>query len=350
MALEFAEPMQIDAAEGALLARTIKAGSKSFDMASRLLPARYRLPARALYAFCRSSDDAVDENPGSSRPTLALKARLAAIYAGNPGPRIEDRAFAMVAHHHRIPFAVPAALLEGFEWDEQGRRYETLDDLLDYAARVAGTVGVMMCLVMERHERETLSRAAELGLAMQLTNIARDVGEDARRGRVYLPLEWMHDAGWDADTFLADPRHGPALAGVVRRLLAEADRHYRLATGGIAGLPFGCRAAIASAASIYRAIGTRVAANGYDSISQRAVTGSREKLLLASGAALSVLVPGRVPEEPAHRSVRFLVDAAHRSYRSREIVGPVGRMVQILATLEERERRLTSVSRMRAGR
>ena len=134
------------------------------------------------------------------------------------------------------------------------------------------------------------------------------------------------------------------------RLLAEADRHYRLATGGIAGLPFGCRAAIAAAASIYRAIGTKVAANGHDSVSQRAVTGSGEKLLLATGAAISVLMPGRVPDEPAHPSVRFLVDAACRSQRPGETVGAVGRMVQILATLEERERRLTSSSRMRAGR
>ena len=99
----------------------------------------------------------------------------------------------------RIPRALPEALLEGFAWDAAGRRYETLDEVEHYAARVAGCVGAMMTLVMGRRDPAILARACDLGVAMQLTNICRDVGEDARAGRLYLPLAWLRDNGIDPD-------------------------------------------------------------------------------------------------------------------------------------------------------
>ncbi len=107
----------------------------------------------------------------------------------------------------RSPCRAPCldALLEGFAWDAAGRRYDTLDDLLDYAARVAGAVGAMMAVLMGVRDPALLARACDLGVAMQLTNIARDVGEDARAGRLYLPLAWLREAGIDPDAFLADP-------------------------------------------------------------------------------------------------------------------------------------------------
>jgi 15-cis-phytoene synthase len=102
-----------------------------------------------------------------------------------------------------LPRELPAALLEGFAWDAAGRYYETIDELHDYCARVAGSVGAMMALIMGVKNKQVLARACELGNAMQLTNIARDVGEDARNGRLYLPRSWMREAGIDPQAWLA---------------------------------------------------------------------------------------------------------------------------------------------------
>ncbi len=347
-ATRFAKGLKIDPAEGALLARTIRAGSKSFDTACMLLPARYRLAARALYAFCRTSDDAVDEAAPGTRATVALRARLDAIYDGRPGNRLEDRAFALVAQAYRIPFEIPDALIEGFEWDEAGRRYQEFDDVLDYAARVAGTVGVMMCLIMGRRDRHVLERAAELGLAMQLTNIARDVGEDAARGRIYLPLAWMQEAGIDPELFLARPRMCPQIGSVVSRLLAEASRLYRSGLEGLPGLPPACRPAVCSAGLIYRAIGSRIEANGFDSVSQRARTSTVEKLALTAIAFPAAFSPFPVPRRPAHGSMQFLIDhAAKPGHETDSANTGLGRLVDILASLEARERRMTQAARAR---
>ena len=120
-------------------------------------------------------------------------------------PMAADRALASVIARYAIPRAVPQALLEGFAWDREGRRYETLADLTAYAARVAGTVGAMMALLMDERRPEVLARACDLGVAMQFSNIARDVGEDARAGRLYLPQEWLREAGLDPEAWLAAP-------------------------------------------------------------------------------------------------------------------------------------------------
>jgi phytoene synthase len=174
----------------------MRGGSKTFFAASRVLPQRVRAQASALYAFCRVADDAIDLSDDRPRALADLQQRLDAVYAGTPRP--DCRPCAGLRGATGGPAArVAGRLLEGFAWDAEGRRYETLEDLHDYAARVAGTVGAMMALVMDTRSPQALARACELGLAMQLTNIARDVGEDARAGRLYLPLQWLREAGID---------------------------------------------------------------------------------------------------------------------------------------------------------
>jgi phytoene synthase len=301
----------------------IHAGSKSFYAASLLLPARVRRPAYGLYAFCRCADDAVDEIRGPARRRAAVEAlgeRLARAYAGRPADGPADRALADVVAEHAIPEALPRALLEGLAWDAEGRRYADLPTLAAYAARVAGTVGAMMTLIMGRRAPEVLARACDLGVAMQFTNIARDVGEDARAGRLYLPLAWMAEAGLDPDAFLAAPVHSPALAEVVARLLAEADRLYARAESGIAALPPDCRPAIRAAGLIYAEIGRAVAGNGHDALSRRARVGPARKLaLLARAAAPAPAAPGLAA--PALPATAFLIEAvpqfaaAHASAR-----------------------------------
>lgn len=308
-------------------------GSKSFFAASRLLPARYRDAAVSLYAFCRVADDEVDGS-GASPDTLAqLHARLDSIYAGTPYEVAADQAFARVVHRYRLPRRIPLALLEGFQWDAQGRRYQTFPELLDYCARVAGTVGAMMALVMEVRDERALARACELGVAMQLTNIARDVGEDARNGRLYLPLNWLAEAGLDGDAVLAAPRHSPALAAVIARLLAGADVLYARSLTGIAMLPGGCRPSIHAARLLYADIGRAVEANGHDSINARAVVSAPRKLQLLVSALSASL--GRPPQSglAALPEAQFLVDA----------VGRAGEAQRPPRTLDERAQWLTDL-------
>ncbi len=288
----------------------LRGGSKTFFAASLLLPAKVRDPASALYAFCRLADDAVDCGDADAADTIArLRDRLDRAYAGRPLPLPADRAFAATVAQFNIPRALPEALIEGFEWDAEGRRYETLPDLLGYAARVAGSVGAMMTLVMGVDSPEIVSRACELGMAMQLSNIARDVGEDARSGRVYLPLEWLRAAGIDPDAWLADPVFSPALGAVIGRVLKEADSIYQAASAGIACLPPLCRPAIRTAHLLYAEIGHEVERLAFDSVSRRAVVSpSRKLLVLARG-----LVEQRRPQTAAltvvAKEAGFLIDA-----------------------------------------
>ncbi len=214
-----------------------------------------------------------------------------------------------------MPRALPEALLEGFAWDSAGRRYRDLAALQDYAARVAGTVGAMMAILMGVRSQQALARACDLGVAMQLTNIARDVGEDARAGRLYLPLAWLQEAGIDPDAWLADPVFNPAIGGIVRRLLVAADALYARAANGVLQLPLSCRPGIRAAGLIYQDIGRAIAAAGYDSVSARAhVPDARKAMLLAR--SVGACTPRRAaPPAPALAAVQFLVDAAAESAR-----------------------------------
>jgi len=288
----------------------LRGGSRSFYAASFLLPRRTRDPATALYAFCRLADDAIDLGSAHQVALAGLHARLDRIYGGCPADHPVERAFAQVAAAQMLPRALPEALLDGFLWDAEGRQYETLAELEAYAARVAGAVGAMMAVIMGVRAPAVLARAADLGVAMQLTNIARDVGEDARQGRLYLPRGWLREAGIDPDVWLAAPVFDAALGSVVARLLGAAEAHYRRAETGIAALPPGCRPGIFAARLLYAEIGRAVAANGYDSLSRRAVVPAARKLRLLGRAMAASLVAGqRAPEAPPLPANRFLVEA-----------------------------------------
>lgn len=258
----------------------MQGGSKTFFAASRLLPPRVRAPAIALYAFCRVADDLVDEALPGAQPLSVLRRRLDAIYQGTPEDHVEDHALSLVVQQTELPRHLLDALIEGFAWDAEGRTFDTVEDVHAYGARVAGSVGAMMCWIMGPRDRITLARACELGVAMQLTNIARDVGEDARMGRLYLPRAWMREAGLSPDAWLRSPSCTPALQSVVLRLLDEADRLYRQAHHGIASLPPDCRAAICAASLIYAEIGHQLRRSGVDSVHTRTVVSSARKLVL----------------------------------------------------------------------
>lgn len=285
------------------------AGSKSFTAASRLLPRGIRDSATVLYAFCRDADDAVDLHQGGSAAVVQLRERLDLIYAGRPQPQATDRALADVVTRHALPRILLDALIEGFEWDAQGRRYATLDELEGYAARVAGTIGAMMAVLMGVTSASAIARACDLGVAMQLTNIARDIGEDARAGRIYLPLDWLAARGIDADAWLANPQPNDAIRSIALDLVGAAERLYRRVGEGVSQLPQGCRPGINAARFIYAEIGYGVVRAGGDSVSTRAVVSSGRKLWLLLKSFAPTVRGTSEHGAPPLQATRYLVDA-----------------------------------------
>jgi phytoene synthase len=327
----------------------LKGGSRTFHAASKVLPRRVSDPAIALYAFCRLADDAVDLGDNRSAAVERLKDRLDRAYRGQPLNFAADRAFADVIMRFSIPRQLPEALLEGLAWDAESRRYETLADLYAYAARVAGAVGAMMTLVMGQRSPEIVARACDLGVAMQLTNIARDVGEDARAGRLYLPLAWLRENSIDPAAWLAKPVFTPEIAAIVQRLLDVADGLYSRATLGIENLPLSCRPGIYAARALYAEIGRELERGGLDSISRRAVVSTNRKLkVLARTVALleSEWMPAKgLAQSGQIDETRFLVDAVaampvrHREQkvRTKPIEDRVVWVIDLFSRLERRD-------------
>lgn len=326
----------------------IREGSYSFHAASKLLPVGVRDPAFALYAFCRVADDEVDFGVNKAAAVLALRDRLDLAYAGRPRNAPADRAFAALIEEFAMPRELPEALLEGLAWDGMERRYTSLSELRSYSARVASAVGAMMCVLMRVRDPKALARACDLGVAMQLTNIARDVGEDARAGRLYLPTDWLADAGIDVDAFLANPQATPELRDIIRRLLAEADRLYQRSEAGIKALPLAARPGIFAARHCYDAIGRQLARNGHDSITRRATTTRRQKLGLlgwsiARAGAVTVLPQSAVLYAKPLAETAFLVTAAAHPDGAKSGWGE--NVISVLSQLEARDRAQDGLAR-----
>lgn len=283
--------------------------SRTFHVASLLLPPRVRASAVVLYGFCRLADDTVDVEGGREQAIAELRQRLDRIYQGRPRPEAAERALAAVVHRHGIPRTLLDWLLEGLAWDVEGLSYDTMADLQDYAARVAGAVGVMMSLLMGVRESAALARASDLGVAMQLSNIARDVAEDARMGRLYLPRQWFREVGLDADAWLREPAMSPEIAALVRRLLDVADALYARAAAGVSALPLDCRPGINAARLMYAAVGHEVARAGFDPFRRRAVVPRRRKLALLGHAALQWRPSATRLHEPVLEACRPLLAA-----------------------------------------
>ncbi len=197
--------------------------------------------------------------------------------------------FGAVARAHGITPRLAHDLLDGFALDVDGARYASIDDLARYCYGVAGSVGVMMALVIgvERTDADTLDRACDLGLAFQMTNIARDVIADAATGRIYLPTDWLAEVGVAADPeAVAAPENRAAVWQVAERLVRAGDAYYRSAEVGVARLPFRTAWAIASAGRVYRAIGLRRRMAGPEGLALRASTTGGEKARIIAAAAI----------------------------------------------------------------
>ena len=280
--------------------------SRSFALAARLLPAGVADDAAVVYAFCRRVDDAIDLAPATAAALQRLREEVESIYSGAAQADGQLAAFQEVVTRRAIPRAYVDELIDGMEMDVRGARYRTLQDLLVYCHRVAGTVGLMMCHVMGVRGPAALRRAAHLGIAMQLTNICRDVGEDWQNGRLYLPAGLL---GPSAPCVAAGPfpdrlraRARLATGGLLR----EAERYYQSADAGIEMLGWRCALAVRTARLVYAAIGLRVEEQGCDPLAGRAVVPWWRKLLLVGKAV--VLGLARLPFlHPAPRPPRIVL-------------------------------------------
>ena len=291
---------------------SIARGSKSFAAASRLFDPATRDRAVLLYAWCRRCDDIADgqdHGHGMTRVDDA-PARVAALSAlterALDGAVVGDPAFdalRLVAAETDMPRAWPRDLIAGFALDAEEWQPESEADLLRYCYHVAGVVGCMMAVAMGVSAKDdaVLDRACDLGLAFQLSNIARDLGEDAGVGRCYLPADWLAEFGVPANDYMA-PEHRPALVAMARRLTDRAAQFEASARMGVRALSWRSAWAVLSAAGIYGAIGRSVAARGAGAWDRRVSTSKGAKLGFIAAAAWGATLRGRgtvVPRDAA---------------------------------------------------
>jgi 15-cis-phytoene synthase len=291
-----------DALIVAMAADRIAKGSKSFAGAARLFDRDTRASAFMLYAWCRHCDDEIDGQvlgfgrQAFRKPPKEVLAELrAGTMAAIEGKAVEPiyQALQRVVEKHQIPAQHPLDLVRGMEMDVEtetdGRAYATLNDTLAYCYHVAGVVGVMMAMVMGVRETAVLQRASDLGIAFQLTNIARDLVADAEVKRVYLPETWIVARGLSAAT-LGQLENRATLAALTADLLDVAETYYASAHAGLSHLPFRSAWAVASARRVYRDIGSIVRRRGDRAWDQRASTSTARKL---AGFGLAAADAGR---------------------------------------------------------
>jgi len=269
---------------------------QSFRLAGRLLPGSTLADAAELYAFCRGVDDLADEcvDPGAARAELLLLRD--AVLSGDDNHPMAARFLALQRRCGLDPNAA-ITLIETVLSDLDPVHVADEAALLQYAYGAAGTVGLMMCPILGARGTGATSYAVDLGIAMQLTNIARDVAEDAKRGRLYLPATWL-PTGLDAAQLHEAP---DAAFSAVRQLLDRADRRYRHAELGYSCLPPRVRPAIRAAARIYEEIGRRILRHGPDYLEAgRSIVPMPRKLFLLVGSLVAAPLrraPGSVPRD-----------------------------------------------------
>lgn len=295
--------------------------AKSFRWASLFLDAMARDRAAIVYAFCRHVDDVVDESTDmeAARKELDMTVEM---LQGLKQPSVLVAAFLEVAQETGFGIEPALDLIEGMRSDLGPVRMADDEELFVYCYRVAGTVGVMMCHILGARGRDAQLYAIDLGIAMQLTNICRDVLEDAQRNRTYLPLERLRKAGLDAECVVQHARHPASssaisrirVADVVRQLLSTADTKYETARKGYVYLPPRARLSIMVASKLYRHIGILLRDHrACDPLLGRVSVSPSEKVRLTARAILewASLTPMRARFETARNLVvEALVRAA----------------------------------------
>jgi phytoene synthase len=246
--------------------------SRSFYLASGLMEPEARRAARALYAFCRTTDDIVDDS-GKEAEMLLLTWRERSLSWRPPHQDLVAVAWADARAKYGIPQRYAEQLIDGVARDLTQNRYQTFEDLTTYCYGVASTVGLMSMHITGYESQEAVRYAVKLGVALQLTNILRDVAEDWERGRVYLPQEELQAYGLRDDDIAAGVNEGlydERWRKFMKFQIARAHHIYDEAWPGIKMLDPQGRLAIAAAATFYRGILDDIESHDYDVFSRRA--------------------------------------------------------------------------------
>lgn len=281
--------------------------ARTFYFASHVLPKEKRNASYAVYAFCRYADNIIDESRASDGPARplkrlqALRDQLRYVYTHSELMSPKLLAFRETVMAYDIPEEYFQDLLRGVEMDLLKTRYETFDELREYCYCVASVVGLMMTRILGVSDPRALARAEDLGIAMQLTNILRDVGEDYARGRIYLPMEEVRAAGM-GEREIADGVVNGRFTLLMQGQIARAREYYRRAGEGIRMLPAdGSRFCVRLMSGAYAKILDAIERNGYDVFSRRAFVPLGRKLLVAAAALLPAgtkAPPAPKPQDP----------------------------------------------------
>lgn len=231
--------------------------ARSFRWGAFFLSERVFNEAALIYSFCRLVDDTADLADDRAKAKCAL-AQIRAETDGRAEPRPLIAAFRALLLKRRGDLQPALDLITGAELDLGKVELKNQQELLQYCYYVAGTVGLMMCVVLDIRTRSAEPFAIDLGLAMQITNICRDVREDAQMGRVYVPAEWLGRHGIHPSDLLEGRVSSRQLEPVLREMLALSETYYQSADSGMRFIPFRQRLGIVVASRLYRAIGLHV--------------------------------------------------------------------------------------------
>jgi len=262
--------------------------AKTFYFASRFLPRDKRHAAYAIYALCRRADDTVDRNPHGpdERALRAIERSINCVYGAGEVTDAVLIAFKQTVDRYHIPRDCFESLLEGMEMDLWKQRYENFEELYDYCYRVAGVVGLIMLRIFGCRGSEAERHAVELGVAMQLTNIIRDVHEDFNRGRIYLPGDEMEQYRVSENHLAAGTLDEPFKA-LLRFQISRARNYYDSAARGIGLVDnFRCRLVVSMMKELYAGILAAVEMNNYDVFNRRAHVSASGKVVRALACVL----------------------------------------------------------------
>lgn len=293
--------------------RAIALGSKSFAAASRLFDPATRERAWMLYAWCRACDDLADgQTLGHGMRAVAdaperlalMTERTEMALAGQPVGDPPFDALRIVAAETGLPHRFAHDLIAGFALDADEWRPRGEADLMRYCYHVAGVVGCMMAVVMgvAPDDEATLDRACDLGMAFQLANIARDIEEDDRAGRCYLPIEWLVEMDIPPGEHMKPPFR-KRLTVLARRLADRAAAFEESARGGTPALPFRSAWAVLAAAGIYGGIGREVVRRGDHAWDHRVSTSKLEKLGWIARALAQATTRSRYADTPRNHEL-----------------------------------------------
>ena len=250
---------------------SIKSEGKSFYWASFFLPKKNRIAASRLYSICRYLDDVADNSK------LDTSSQIKNIF--NQIKENESSEINIFFKKNNINLGILKDLIDGLISDQQNVRVTDEKELIDYSYKVAGTVGLMMLPIINTKDAEARKHAIDLGIAMQLTNIARDVYEDAKMNRLYLPKEWLGQVSTsDLTDNKLDDQKKKLIELSIKNLIELSDKFYANGFSGMKFIPLRTRLAIFFAAKIYKGIGEKIKSGGYVYKLERVYLNKLEKL------------------------------------------------------------------------